>query len=131
MKPIGLKSYDKKTKKAVFECSVPGTRGHKRIRKVVRVKDQADLNEQLHAFRSTIKGGETPIVDVPTLRAYVTEHWETYATRLSTAKRKSNDAILEHHLLPILGSAGIDRITAAHAEDVISAMRKKKHDAAS
>lgn len=129
MKPTGLKSYDKKTKKAVFECSVPGTRGHKRIRKVVVVKDVADRNEKLHNFRSKIKGGETTVLaDVPTLRAYIKEQWESYAIRLSHNKRRSGEAILEHHLLPLLGNVRIDRITSAHADDIVAAMRKKTHD---
>jgi len=129
MRPTGLKSYDKKRRKAVFECSVPGTRGHKRIRKVVVVKDAADLNEKLHNFRAKIKGGETTIVaDVPTLRVYLKEQWESYAIRLSHNKRRSCEAILNHHLLPLLGNTRIDRITSAHVDDVVAAMRKKTHD---
>src|SRR5581483_944388 len=129
MRPTGLKRYDRKTKRAVFEVIIPGTRSRKRIRKVVTVQGWDDLLEQLHEFRDKTKRGERPAtMDVPTLRAYVAEQWASYALRLTHEKQRSNEAILEHHLLPVLGSMRIDRIGVAHAEDVIASMRKKRHD---
>jgi integrase len=130
MKPAGLKSYDKKRKRAVFEVIIPGTHSRKRLRKVVTVENYDDCLAKLKVFRDSVHHADKPPVrmEVPTLRAYVDECWETYALRLTTAKRRSNEAILQHHLLPALGTTRIDRITTAHAEDVISAMRKKKHD---
>ena len=127
MRPTGLKSYDKRTKKAVFEVIVPGTKSRKRLRKVVTVAGWDDLLAQLHAFRTTAKNDDAPRAHAPTLREYVDEQWETYALRLTHAKRRSNEAILHHHLLPVLGTTRIDRITSSHAEDVVSSMRKKKH----
>ncbi|HEY8165467.1 MAG TPA: hypothetical protein VIF83_07935 [Gemmatimonadaceae bacterium] len=65
---------------------------------------------------------------MPTVHAYTDEHWQNYAIRLSHNKRRSGEAIVQHHLLPLLGNTRIDRITSAHADDVVAAMRKKTHD---
>ena len=53
-RPTGLKSYDKRTRKAVFECSVPGTRGHLRKRKVVKVTGWDNLLQQLRMAHQII-----------------------------------------------------------------------------
>lgn len=130
MKPTGLKSYDKRTKKAVFECSVPGTRGHKRKRKVVTVKSWDDLLEQLKIFRDSILHPERAIVlpgDVPSLRSYIDTAWETFSSRLSRAKRTNQHAALHHHILPFLGSVRLDQMTVAHLEDFVTAMQRKTH----
>lgn len=131
MKPTGLKSYDKRTKKAVFECIVPGTRGRSRKRKVVAVKSWADLLEQLQRFRASIQRPEraTPLPgDIPTLRAYVATAWESISSRLSEAKRKHHHAQLQLHILPELGNVRLDQITIAHLEDFVSMMQRKRHD---
>src|SRR5688500_6936941 len=127
MRPTGLKTYDKRSKRAVFECVIPGTKGRKRVRKVTQVTSWDDLLNQLKTFRDSILETVIALPEIPTLRAYITEQWETYAARLSNEKRRSSEAILEHHLLPLLGNIRIGRITTAHAEDVISAMRKKTY----
>lgn len=129
-RPTGLKSYDKRTKKAVFECSVPGTRGHSRKRKVVTVKSWDDLLEQLKVFRDSIQHPEAATMlpsDIPTMRAYVTDTWESISSRLSPAKRVNQHALLQHHILPSLGSIRLDRITIAHLEDFVSTMQRKTH----
>jgi integrase len=131
MRPVGLKSYDKHTKRAVFECSVPGTRGHKRIRKVVKVKDYDDLVTKLAAFRDSIQHPEraTPLPgDTPTLRAYVATAWESISSRLADAKRKHQHAQLQLHILPVLGNVRLDQVTIAHLEDFVSIMQRKTHD---
>jgi len=125
MKLTGLTSYDKKTKRAVFEVIVPGTGSRKRIRKVVYVDGWDDLQEKLKAFRDAVKHPDrevTPPTAIPTLHEYKSTHWESYASRLSREKRRSDEAILKLHLLPILGNTRIDKITTAHVEDVIAAM---------
>jgi integrase len=130
MRPTGLKSYDKRTKKAVFECSVPGTRGHKRIRKVVKVESWDDLLTKLAAFRDSVQHPEraTPLSgETPTLRAYSTNAWESITSRLSDAKRKNQHALLQHHLLPSLGNVRLDQMTIAHLEDFVSTMQRKQH----
>jgi hypothetical protein len=130
MRPVGLKSYDKHTKKAAFECSVPGTRGHKRIRKVVKVESWDDLLQKLTAFRDSVQHPErvTPLPgDTPTLRSYVATSWESISSRLSDAKRKHQYALLQHHLLPSLGSVRLDQMTIAHLEDFVSTMQRKTH----
>lgn len=133
MKPTGLKSYDKHTKKAVFECSVPGTRGHKRIRKVVKVESWDDLLTKLTAFRDSVQHPERATAttlpgDIPTLRAYVTSTWQSISSRLSDAKRKHQHAQLKLHILPTLGNVRLDQMTIAHLEDFVSAMQRKRHD---
>lgn len=131
MRPVGLKSYDKHTKKAVFECSVPGTRGHKRLRKVVIVKSWDDLEAKLAAFRDSVQHPEraTPLPgDTPTLRTYVATSWESISSRLSDAKRKNQHAQLEQHVLPTLGNVRLDQVTIAHLEDFVSIMQRKRHD---
>jgi integrase len=131
MRPVGLKPYDKHTKKAVFECSVPGTRGHKRIRKVVTVKTWDDLETKLAAFRDSIQHPElaTPLpADTPTLRAYVATAWESISSRLADAKRKHQHAQLQLHILPALGNVRLDQVTIAHLEDFVSIMQRKTHD---
>jgi len=131
-RPTGLKSYDKRSKKAIFECSVPGTRGRSRKRKVVTVKGWDDLLAQLRSFRDSVQHPETATVlpgDIPTLHSYSTSAWESITSRLSSAKRVNQDALLKHHLLPVLGSVRLDRITIAHLEDFVSAMQRKTHGA--
>jgi integrase len=127
-RPAGLKSYDKHSKKAVFECIVPGSRGRSRKRKVVTVKGWDDLLTQLKAFRDSVQHPErvAPMpADIPTLREYVTASWESITSRLSSAKRKNQQAVLEHHLLPVLGNARLDRVTIAHLEDFVTVMQRK------
>lgn len=131
MRPVGLKSYDKHTKKAVFECSVPGTRGHKRIRKVIKVESWDDLETKLKTFRDSVQHPEQAITlpgDIPTLRAYVATAWESISSRLSDAKRKNQHAQLAQHILPALGNVRLDRMTTAHLEDFVSSMQRKRHD---
>lgn len=131
MRPVGLKSYDKHRKRAVFECSVPGTRGHKRIRKVVKVKDYDDLETKLATFRDSIQHPEraTPLPgDTPTLHAYVATAWESISSRLSDAKQKNQHAQLEQHIMPALGNVRLDQVTIAHLEDFVSIMQRKRHD---
>jgi len=131
MKPTGLKSYDKYTKKAMFECIVPGTGARIRRRKVVTVKSWDDLLEQLKAFRDSIQHPEHAIPlpgDIPTLRAYVATSWDSISSRLSEAKRKNQHAQLQQHILPALGSVRLDQVTIAHLEDFVSMMQRKRHD---
>jgi len=131
MRPVGLKSYDKHTKKAVFECSVPGTRGHKRIRKVVTVKSWVELETKLAAFRDSVQHPEqaTPLPgETPTFRAYVATAWESISSRLADAKRKHQHAQLQLHILPTLGNVRLDQVTIAHLEDFVSMMQRKTHD---
>src|SRR5579872_2733795 len=130
MKLTGLKSYNKKTKRTVFEVIVPGTGSRKRIRKVVYVDGWDDLQEKRKAFRDAVLHPDresAPPTAIPTLHEYKSAHWESYASRLSPEKRRSDEAILKLHLLPILGNTHIDKITTAHVEDVIAAMKKKTH----
>lgn len=130
MRPVGLKSYDKRTKKAVFECSVPGTRGHKRLRKVVKVKSWDDLETKLAAFRDSVQHPErvTPLPgDTPTLRSYVASSWESISSRLSSAKQKHQRAQLEQHIIPVLGQVRMDQITIAHLEDFVTVMQRKTY----
>jgi integrase len=130
MRPVGLKSYDKRTKRAVFECSVPGTRGHKRLRKVVIVKSWDDLEAKLAAFRDSVQHPEraTPLPgDTPTLRTYVATSWESISSRLSDAKRKNQHALVQHHILPTLGNVRLDQFTIAHLEDFVSTMQRKTY----
>jgi len=130
-RPTGLKSYDKRTKKAIFECVVPGTRGHKRLRKVVRVESWDDLLTKLSTFRGSILHPEraTPLPgDTPTLRAYIASAWESISSRLSEAKRKHQYAQLQLHILPTLGNVRLDQVTIAHLEDFVSSMQRKTHN---
>ena len=132
MKPTGLKSYDKYTKKAVFECIVPGTGARIRKRKVVTVQSWDDLLEQLKAFRDSIQHPEhaTPLPgDIPTLRAYVATSWESVSSRLAAAKRVNQRAVLTHHLLPVLGNVRLDHMTIAHLEDFVTLMQRKTYGA--
>jgi integrase len=129
-RPTGLKSYDKRTKKAVFECSVPGTRGRSRKRKVVHVHGWDDLLAQLKTFRDFVQHPEETMPlpsDIPTVRSYVATAWDSISSRLSAAKRKNQEAILQHHLVPFLGGVRLDRITIAHLEDFVSVMQQKTH----
>jgi integrase len=131
MRPIGLKSYDKHTKKAVFECSVSGTRGHKRIRKVATVETWDDLLTKLAAFRDSVQHPERATTlpgDIPTLRVYVTNAWESISSRLSEAKRKHQHAQLQLYILPELGNVRLDQVTIAYLEDFVSTMQRKRHD---
>lgn len=130
MKPAGLKSYDKRTKKAVFECIVPGTHSARRKRKVVTVKSWDDLLERLKIFRESILHPERGIIlpgDVPTMRSYVDTAWESFSSRLSPAKRVNQHGALHHHILPFLGHVRLDQMTIAHLEDFVSAMQRKTH----
>src|SRR6185436_20625637 len=104
-RPTGLKSYDKRTKKAIFECVVPGTQSRSRKRKVVTVNGWDDLLQQLKAFRDSVQHPEDTVVlpgDIPTIRDYVTTCWDAFGSRLSPKKRGNHHALLEHHLLPFL-----------------------------
>jgi hypothetical protein len=105
-RPTGLKSYDKRTKKAVFECVVPGTRSRSRKRKVVTVKGWDDLLQQLKTFRDAVQHPEEAVVlpgNVPTTRAYVTTCWDAFSCGLSCNKKTNQQALLEHHVTPFLG----------------------------
>src|SRR5258706_13424352 len=129
-RPTGLKSYDKRTKKAVFECSVPGTRGHLRKRKVGTVTGWANLLEQLKIFRDGVQHPEDAVVlpgDIPTIRAYVTSTWEALSSGLSCNKKTNQEALLAHHVTPFLGNVRLDRITIAHLEDFVRVMQRKTH----
>jgi integrase len=66
--------------------------------------------------------------DVPTLRTYIELAWESITSRTSVAKRKNHRAMLDHHVLPIIGSVRLDRVTIAHLEDFTTAMQRKRHD---
>jgi len=130
-RPVGLKSYDKHRKKAVFECIVPGTGARLRKRKVVTVKSQNDLLAQLATFRESIKHPEQAVTlpsDIPTLRSYSTTEWESISSRLSDAKRKHQRALLTQHVLPVLGNLRLHHVTIAHLEDFVSVMQRKRHD---
>lgn len=129
-RPVGLKSYEKRTKRAVFECIVPGTGARVRKRKVVTVTAWDNLLEQLAAFREGIKHPESAVTlpdEIPTLRAYVTQEWESISSRLSPNKRKNHHAVLQHHILPTLGNVRLDRMTIAHLEDFTSRMQRKTY----
>ena len=131
-RPTGLKSYDKRSKKAVFECVIPGTRSRSRKRKVVTVKGWDDLLQQLKAFRDSVQHPEVAIVlpgDIPTIRAYVTTCWDAFSSRLSPKKRGNHNALLELHLLPFLGNVRMDRVTIAHLEDFVRVMQRKTYGA--
>jgi len=131
-RPTGLKSYDKRTKRAVFECVVPGTKSRSRKRKVVTVDGWDDLLHQLKAFRDSVQHPEDAVVlpgDVPTIRAYVTTCWDAFSSRLSTKKRGNHNALLELHLLPFLGNVRLDRVTIAHLEDFVRVMQRKTYGA--
>src|SRR3954471_17939280 len=106
-RPTGLKSYDKRTKKAILECVIPGTRSRSRKRRVVTVKGWDDLLQQLKAFRDSVQHPEDAVVlpsDVPTIRAYVTSTWEALSSGLSPNKKTNQQALLEHHVTPFLGN---------------------------
>jgi integrase len=129
-RPTGLKSYDKRTKKAVFECSVPGTRGHVRKRKVVTVTGWDNLLEQLKIFRDSVQHPELAVMlscDIPTIRDYVTSTWEALSSGLSCNKKTNQQALLEHHVTPFLGNVRLDRVTIAHLEDFVRLMQRKTH----
>jgi integrase len=129
-RPTGLKSYDKRTKKAIFECVVPGTQSRSRKRKVVNVKGWDDLLRQLKVFRDSVQHPEDAVMlpgDVPTIRAYVTTSWDVFSSRLSPKKRGNHHALLELHLLPFLGNVRMDRVTIAHLEDFVRVMQRKTH----
>lgn len=129
-RPTGLKSYDKRTKKALFECVVPGTRSRTRKRKVVTVKGWDDLLQQLKAFRDSVQHPEATAAfpgDIPTIREYVTKTWDAFSSRLSPKKRGNHHALLELHLLPFLGNVRMDRVTIAHLEDFVRLMQRKTH----
>ncbi len=129
-RPTGLKSYDKRTKKAIFECSVPGTGARVRKRKVVKVTGWNNLLEQLKIFRDSVQHPELAVVlpgDIPTIRDYVTSTWETISSGLSCNKKTNQHALLEHHVVPFLGSVRLDRVTIAHLEDFVRVMQRKTH----
>jgi len=129
-RPIGLKSYDKRTKKAIFECSVPGTGARVRKRKVVKVTGWNNLLEQLKIFRDSVQHPEESNVlpvDIPTIREYVTSAWESFSSALSCNKKTNQQALLEHHVTPFLGNVRLDRVTIAHLEDFVRLMQRKTH----
>jgi integrase len=129
-RPTGLKSYDKRSKKAIFECVVPGTQSRSRKRKVVTVDGWDDLLQQLKAFRDSVQHPEDAVVlpgDIPTIRDYVTTCWDAFSSRLSPKKRGNHNALLEHHLLPFLGNVRMDRVTIAHLEDFVRIMQRKTY----
>src|SRR5258708_3005225 len=129
-RPTGLKSYDKRSKKAVFECSVPGTRGHVRKRKVITVNGWDDLLQQLKAFRDSIQHPEEATIlaaDIPTRRTYVRSTGDAFSSRLSPHKRTNQAALLAHHVTPFLGNVRLDRVTIAHLEDFVRLMQRKTH----
>ena len=130
MRPTGLKSYDKRTKKAVFECVVPGTHSRSRKRKVATVAGWDDLLRQLKTFRDSIQHPEDAITlpgDVPTMLEYATSSWDAMSSRLSPNKRTNQQALLYHHILPLLGNIRMDRIATAHLEDFVTTMQRKTH----
>jgi integrase len=129
-RPTGLKSYDKRTKKAIFECVVPGTQSRSRKRKVVTVTGWDNLLEQLKIFRDSVQHPElvaTLSSDIPTIREYVTSTWEALSNGLSCNKRTNQQALLDHHVLPFLGNVRLDRVTIAHLEDFVRLMQRKTH----
>jgi integrase len=129
-RPAGLKSYDKRSKKAVFECIVPGTRSRQRKRKVITVESWDDLLHQLKLFRDSIQHPERALIlpgDIPTLRTYIDAAWENISSRVSPAKRVNQHAMIKHHLLPVLGNVRLDRITIAHLEDFVTVMQRKTY----
>lgn len=129
-RPIGLKSYEKRTKTATFECCLPGTRGGARKRKVVKVTGWDNLLEQLKTFRDAVQHPEDAVVlpgDIPTIRDYVTSTWEAFSTGLSSNKKTNQQALLEHHVTPFLGNVRLDRVTIAHLEDFVRLMQRKTH----
>src|SRR5258708_10640658 len=126
----GPKSYDKRTKKAVFGCSVPGTRGHVRKRKVVTVTGWDNLLEQLKIFRDSVLHPEETTVlpgDIPTISDYVTSTWESFSSGPSRNKKTNQQALLEHHVTPFLGNVRLDRVTIAHLADFVRVMQRKTH----
>ncbi|HEV7428787.1 MAG TPA: tyrosine-type recombinase/integrase [Thermoanaerobaculia bacterium] len=132
-RPTGLKSYDKRTKKAIFECVVPGTQSRSRKRKVVTVDGWDDLLHQLTTFRAAVQHPEDAVVlpgDVPTIRTYLTTCWDAFSGRLSPKKRGNHHALLELHVLPFLGNVRLDRVTTAHLEDFVRVMQRKTYGAA-
>lgn len=129
-RPAGLKSYDKRSKKAVFECIVPGTHSRQRKRKVVTVESWDDLLHQLKRFRDSVRHPEQVITvagEVPTMRSYVTSAWDSVSSRLSIAKCKHQYGLLQHHVLPVLGNVRLNQITIAHLEDFVTVMQRKTY----
>lgn len=129
MRPTGLTSYDRKKKKARFECIVPGTNSRKRVRKMITVKSWNDLLAQLKTFRDSVQHPESVTAPdrVPTLSEYVDAAHESLSSRLSPAKRKNNSALLAHHILPVLGDLPLDQVTIAHLEDLVTLLQRKTH----
>jgi integrase len=137
-------TYDAATKRAYFDCYVPGTAGKLRRRRTV---DAATRAEALHLWRVFLDelaekadgekmtspptfSASSPQVSIvfaassagelkpaPTLREFIDSTFATIAAGLKRSTQRSHRAILRSRLLPEFGETRLDAITSVAVMD--------------
>ena len=124
MKPIGLKTYDRKRQRAVLEVIIPGTGSRKRVRKVVNGNYEKVLDE-LKKFREK----QLAMTTGTSLRAYVAREWNgSLSATLDPKTKVHQKGWLEKHILPLLGDCELSAISDAMLEDFVAQLRTMERE---
>jgi integrase len=140
-KAPGLKSYDKHSRVATFDCYLPGSRTQRR-RKTVQCSSYQDAKKKLREFKEELhrhfSGAVTqsqPVsvadqMPVPMFSEYIVQWWDTsISARESNKTKKRNWPLVTHHLLPFFGNRPINTIRTIDVKDfVVYMLNKSKKD---
>ncbi|HEX9460395.1 MAG TPA: tyrosine-type recombinase/integrase [Thermoanaerobaculia bacterium] len=128
-------SYDAATKRAHFNCYVPGTAGKLRRRRTISVETRAEALGLWRAFldelaaeaigKAKVSGSQSAAREVavdevaamPTLREFIDAQFETIAAGLKPSTQRSHRSIIANRLLPEFGDTKLDAINSIAALD--------------
>lgn len=121
-------AYNAGRRVATFYCFVPGTDGRKRRKRTLtNVPSRSEAIKLWNAFREELENEAlNPAVFAkrPTLKAFVTDHFDDMAARIRPATREHYTAFLRRHLLPKFGDVPMDQLTSQKINAFIGEMLK-------
>ena len=121
-------AYNAGRRVATFYCFVPGTDGRKRRKRTLtNVPSRSEAIKLWNAFREELENEAlNPAVFAkrPTLRAFVTDHFDDMTARIRPATREHYTAFLRRHLLPKFGDVPMDQLTSQKINAFIGEMLK-------
>jgi len=129
-RPTGLRRYDKKTGKCLFEVILPGTGNRRRVRKVEYVANYPEALARLSAFREAtlcapIGGAPTALsTTVPTFAGYIDAWWALLTTRLGPRTVAHETQLVQGPLRRFFGPFRLDRINSALVNDFAAKLAK-------
>ncbi len=131
-RPTGLRSYNKKTGRCLFEVILPGTGNRRRVRKIEFVASYPDAVARLHAFREATLSAPTAgaaaaacSADIPTFAGYLDAWWPLLTARLGPGTATHETHFVQGPLRKFFGPFRLDRINSALVQDFAAKLSKE------